>query len=181
MSPMNRREAIRATTTLLGGALFASSGVLAACAREESGEETRGVLSAEDQALAVEIADTILPTTAESPGAKAAGVGAIMNLLLSDCEEAATQRRVVAGLADFRAARAGFASLPRAERERVLLALDAEAQAAAGPHWYAIVRELALRSYFSSEVGLTQALRYNPVPGRWEGCVPLRPGQRAWA
>jgi hypothetical protein len=43
------------------------------------------------------------------------------------------------------------------------------------------VRELALRAYFSSEVGMTQALRYVQTPGRWEGCVPLEPGQPAWA
>ena len=31
------------------------------------------------------------------------------------------------------------------------------------------------------DVGATQALEYLPVPGRFEGDVPMQPGQKAWA
>ena len=41
-------------------------------------------------------------------------------------------------------------------------------------------RGLALDSYFTSQVGLTKALRYMLTPGRWVGCIPLQPGQPAW-
>ena len=186
MPPMNRREALKATTVLVGGALAA--GALAACDREPRvpPTETSGVLTPDDQALVEEIADTLLPTTAASPGAKAAGVGPAINLLLTDCYEPEQQRRVVQGLSEFRATcrgrcGAGFASLPPAERERLLREIDAEAQRVGEAHYFALVRELALRAYFSSEVGVTKALRYVPVPGRWDGCVPLKPGQPAWA
>jgi hypothetical protein len=47
-------------------------------------------------------------------------------------------------------------------------------------HWFPLMRELALRSYFSSQVGMTQALRYIQVPGKWMGCVPLQKGEPAW-
>jgi hypothetical protein len=30
-------------------------------------------------------------------------------------------------------------------------------------------------------LGATQALEYLPVPGRFEGDVPMQPGQKAWA
>jgi hypothetical protein len=73
-----------------------------------------------------------------------------------------------------------FASLPQNERERVLREVDAEAQRVGPEHYFELVRELALRAYFSSEIGMTKALRYVLVPGRWEGCVPLAPGQPAW-
>src|SRR5215208_3467461 len=113
MPPMNRRESLKATTALLGGAL-----VLAACGREPrqaapSPPATPRVLTPDDQALVEEIADTLLPTTAASPGAKAAGAGAEINLLLSDCYPAKDQQRVAQGLRDFRAKHATFASLPR--------------------------------------------------------------------
>jgi hypothetical protein len=170
----------------VGGVLVA--GALAACEREPRvpASEASGVLSADDQTLMEEIADTLLPTTAASPGAKAAGVGPAINLLLTDCYEAEQQRRVVQGLKDFRATcgdrcGAGFASLAQPERERLLRDIDAEAQRVGDTHYFGLVRELALRAYFSSEVGVTKALRYVPVPGRWEGCVPLTPGQPAWA
>jgi hypothetical protein len=182
--PCHRRDALKTTTALLGGVLVSGTGVLAAC-RSDRREATAGVLTRDDQDLMEEIADTLLPTTAASPGAKAAGAGPAINLLLTDCYEADAQRRVVQGLQDFRAACGrrcgdGFAALPRPERERLLREIDAEAKRVGEAHYFGLVRELATNAYFSSEVGMTQALRYVRVPGHWTGCMPLKPGQPAW-
>ena len=184
MPPMNRREALKAATALVGGVLVTSTGVLTACAPEPR-KAPRWVLTLDDQELIEEIADTLLPTTPASPGAKAAGVGATINLLLTDCYEPVAQRRLLQGLQEFRAicrdrCGAGFASLAPLERERLLREIDAEAQQVGEGHWFELARELTLRAYFSSEVGMTKALRYVMTPGRWEGCVPLAPGQPAW-
>ena len=185
MTPMNRREALKTTTALLGGVLVGSSGVLLGC-----GPATRsrvpGVLSAADETLIEEMADTLLPSTPASPGAKAASVGPTINLLLTECYKPDAQQRVVDGLGQFRTtcgARCGtgFASLPRRDREQLLREIDAEAQKNADTHYFTLVRELAHGAYFSSQIGATQALRYVPVPGRFDGCVPLTPGQPAWA
>lgn len=177
---MNRREAIRSTGLALGATFLASSGLLAACARE-SAPRWSGKLSADDQATLEGIADTILPTTSNSPGAKAAGAGTGIALLVNDCYEAPDQQRVIDGLAEFRK-RAGsdFASKPRAERERILREIDAEAKKAGDKHWFHLFRDLSNTAYFSSEVGLTKALRYMQTPGRWSGCVPAQAGQIAW-
>jgi len=158
---VNRREALKV-------ALFASSGILVAC---RTGRASSRVLSDEDQALAAEIADTLLPTTAGSPGAKAAGTGAAMNLILSDCYKPADQRAVSEGLARFRAN--NFLKLSRADRETFVRSVGKQA-------WFAPVRDLALGAYFSSETGMTKALRYVRVPGKYVGCMPLAPGQPAW-
>ena len=160
---MNRRDALKA-----GAALFASSGILVAC---RTGRASSGVLSDEDQVLAEEIADTLLPTTAGSPGAKAAGTGAAMNLILSDCYKPADQRAVSEGLARLRAN--NFLKLSRADRETYVRSVARQA-------WFAPVRDLALGAYFSSEIGMTKALRYVRIPGRYVGCMPLEPGQPAW-
>jgi hypothetical protein len=92
----------------------------------------------------------------------------------------------VAGLNEFRKlcrqrCGDGFSSLPRSEREQLLRELDAEAKSAGPTHYFGLVRELSVRAYFSSEIGMTKALRYVMVPGKWVGCVPLAPGQPAWA
>jgi glucoside 3-dehydrogenase (cytochrome c) hitch-hiker subunit len=192
--PMNRRDALRVGTTLVGAALFASSGVLAACerrgrderARGESASAQSGVLSHDDQALMEEIADTLLPDTPASPGAKKAGAGAAIQLLLTDCYEPGAQQRLIRGLTDFRAtcrARQGadFASLPRGTREQLLRDIDAEARKAKDTHWFALAREVAESAYFSSEIGATKALRYVRIPGLFTGCLPLAKGQPAWA
>ena len=161
---MNRRDALK-----VGAALFASSGILVACRRDRA--SSARVISDQDQVLAEEIADTLLPTTASSPGTKAAGTGAAMNVILSDCYKPADQRAVSEGLARFR--ENNFLGLSRAERETFVRSVGRQA-------WFAPVRELALGAYFSSETGMTKALRYVRVPGRYVGCMPLEPGQPAW-
>lgn len=182
--PMNRREAVKTSTLLLGGVWLTSTGLLGACARDAK-REGSSVLTPDDQALMEEIADTILPTTVSSPGAKAAGVGPVINLLLTDCYKPDAQARVVDGLKDFRKKcdeRCGgsFATVPQAKREQFLREIDAEAKKGGDKHYFPLIRELSLNSYFTSQVGMTQALRYVLTPGRWVGCVPLQPGQPAW-
>ncbi len=177
---MNRREAVKTTAVLLGGVLVTSA-ALTAC-KGDTRKIGTGVLSAEDQALVEEIADTLLPTTASSPGAKAAGVGPVINLLLTDCYDADDQRRVVNGLKEFRNTVGDhFASMSQTDRENWLRRIDAQTKIAADKHYFSVIRELALQAYFSSQPGATKALRYVMTPGKWVGCVPLQPGQRAWA
>lgn len=184
---MTRRDALRTTGALLGGTFLVPAVFLGACSRERATDAaTSGVLSPDDERLMEEIADTILPTTPSSPGAKVAAVGRAINVLLTDCYDAEAQRRAAGGLIVFRQLcrermNATFESLSRAERESFLIAVDADALRAGDEHWFHLMRELSLRAYFSSEIGMTRALRYVRVPGRWTGCVPLEPGQPAWA
>ena len=49
------------------------------------------------------------------------------------------------------------------------------------PDALGLLRELTVLGYFTSEVGATQALAYEAVPGGYRGCVDLKPGQKAWA
>ena len=48
-------------------------------------------------------------------------------------------------------------------------------------HYFRMMKELALLGYFTSEIGCTQAQRYEESPGRWEPCVPYTKGETAWA
>ena len=166
---MKRRDALKTAGLIAGGALLSSSGILEAC-RTARAQGSR-VLSDEDQVLAEAIADTLLPTTAASPGAQAAGTGAAMNLILSDCYKPEDQRAFREGLARFRAE--SFLALSRADRETFVRSVGTQT-------WFQPVRDLALGAYFSSETGMTQALRYVRIPGKYVGCMPLQPGQPAW-
>ena len=49
------------------------------------------------------------------------------------------------------------------------------------PHYFTMMKQLTLLGYFTSEIGSKQALRYNPVPGRYDGCAPYKKGDKAWA
>jgi hypothetical protein len=47
--------------------------------------------------------------------------------------------------------------------------------------YFRMMKELALLGYFTSEIGATQALQYVESPGRYDPCVPYKPGDRDWA
>ena len=90
---LNRREAIRRVSVMLGGVAFVGgSGLLSACEKAPATiEGAPGKFSAEDIAFLDEIAETILPAT-KTPGAKAAKTGAFMALMVTDSYSAADQR-----------------------------------------------------------------------------------------
>jgi Gluconate 2-dehydrogenase subunit 3 len=187
-APMTRRDAVKATSLLVGGAWLTGTAALSACTRDtrtsDSAPTARALTDAEVSLMEM-VADTILPGTAASTGARAAGVGAAIQLLLTDCYPAAQQQRARDGLAALQTASAAaglpsFAAALATDRTALLLRINAEASAAGETHWFHLLRELSQRAYFSSEVGMTKALRYVRVPGRWVGCVPLAPGQPAW-
>lgn len=49
------------------------------------------------------------------------------------------------------------------------------------PHYFFMMKQLTMLGYFTSKPGMTQALRYEPVPGRYDGCIPYKKGDKAWA
>lgn len=90
---INRREAIRRVSVLLGGTAFIGGSTLwTACgraderAREEAAQQGIGTFTPADIAYLDEIAETILPET-QTPGAKAAKVGAFIALMVTDTYE----------------------------------------------------------------------------------------------
>jgi hypothetical protein len=48
-------------------------------------------------------------------------------------------------------------------------------------HYFALMKQLTLWGYFTSKEGMTKALRYNPVPGRYEGCIDYKKGDKLFA
>ncbi len=49
------------------------------------------------------------------------------------------------------------------------------------PHYYTMMKQLTLSGYFSSKTGATEALRYLPVPGKYDGNYPYKKGDKAWS
>ena len=82
---IDRREAIRRVTALLGGlALVGGDALLTGCKDRSSPLGKDAKFTAQDAAFLDEVADTILPDTPKSPGAKAAKVGPFMALMVTD-------------------------------------------------------------------------------------------------
>lgn len=215
---MDRREAVRNMAFLMGGALSATTiGVfLDSCTSPST--KTKGNLFADDQLkLITEVADIIIPTTS-SPGAKAAGVGPFIALMVKDCYPEDAQNAFVKGLEDLEAQskdqfkksfleitpeqrtqllsklREETIAATKAEKETLDKQQEADAAKQTGfasilpkekpktePRFFSIIRDLTLLGYFTSEIGATKAMAYVDIPGRYDGCVDLKPGQKVWA
>jgi hypothetical protein len=188
---IDRREALRRAALLLGGALSASTvaGVVAGCEarRVAAGAWRPRALTSEQAELVATIAEHILPET-DTPGARAVGVDRFIDAMLAEGHPPRERERFLAGLAevDARARRIcgrDFLQCGTREQRTLLEQLDRESSPAEGSAvpFFRTMKELTLLGYYTSEVGATRELRHAPVPGRFEGCVPLAQIARTWA
>jgi Gluconate 2-dehydrogenase subunit 3 len=197
---MDRREALKRVTVMLGGmALIGSgSGLLTACSNADRTAATKagatGAFNADDFAFLDEVSDTILPTTAKSPGAKAANTGAFMALMVTDTYSPEDQKVFRDGMTALNEASkkanggATFMAATPAQRTALLTALDKEqfdfqkTRAKDQPqHYFRMMKELSMLGFFTSEIGYNKAMRYKESPGPFQPCVPYTKGDPAWA
>jgi hypothetical protein len=45
-------------------------------------------------------------------------------------------------------------------------------------HYFTLMKQLTLWGFFTSKEGITQALKYVPVPGRFDGCIDYKQGDK---
>jgi hypothetical protein len=191
---IDRREAIKRVSALLGGvALVGGSALWTGCRSDRaSSAGAVGSFAPTDVALLDEVADTILPET-KTPGAKAAKVGPFMALMVTDCYSDRDQQIFRTGMRQLEEAsqkangKSFVDSTPQA-RLALLESLDREQKAymdAKKPgdpsHYFRMMKELAMLGYFTSEIGYTKAQRYAESPGRFDPCRPYKPGDTSWA
>jgi hypothetical protein len=122
------------------------------------------------------LVDVILPET-DSPAASTAGTQYFIDLAIAACATPAAQKAFRAGLRDL----AGFSKWP-AEKQVASLKARAEKDLPL-PYeasFFRILKDYTLTGYFLSEVGATQALAYDKIPGGFQGDLPLQPNQKAW-
>lgn len=48
-------------------------------------------------------------------------------------------------------------------------------------HYYTMMKQLTLLGFFTSKTGMTETLRYIPVPGKYDGALAYNKGDKAWA
>jgi len=184
---MERRELLKMIAAATGAAMI---GIPAFVYGQEPVPAANNAFSGADVAKLDEIAETILPRTS-TPGAKDAGAGLFMAQFVTDCYAPGDQAVFRAGLADIdKRAGGSFVALAPRDRIELLRTLDAEARKQAGgndgkkpekPHYFTMIKQLAIFGFFTSQTGATEALRYVAVPGRYDGDMAYVPGTPAWA
>jgi hypothetical protein len=152
-------------------------------------------------------AEAIVPAT-DSPGAREAGVAASIDRWLGNYLPPAQAQAIRAGLdrmeTDARAQYAiAFAALAPDKQAALIARYEAEMRSPAPAQplgrgdtetglsnrtataparaFFPVLKDLVTAGYFTSKLGATMAVRYDPVPGAFKGCVPLAQIGRAWA
>jgi len=188
---MNRRDALERVALILGGTVIGGAAFLEGCKTQE--KKTAGFSLSKDQiAFLDEVAETIIPATS-TPGARAAMVGAFMHTMVTDCYTEKDQKIFAAGITELETSSKhmftkGFMDISSQQKTSLLNQVNKELKAyneikkdGEPNHYFGMMKQLTLLGYFTSEIGATQALRYVSIPGKYEGCVPYKKGDRAWA
>ena len=170
----DRRSFLRGASILLGHAALGQ--VLTAFA---AAPRKAAFFSPAEMATLASLVDVILPAT-DSPAASAADTHYFIDLAIPACASDAAQKTFRAGLQALAAQK--FEKLSSNEQIALLKTRAAsDMPLVYDRSFFKILKDYTLCGYFLSEVGATQALAYERVPGGYQGDLPLRPNQKAWA
>lgn len=188
---MDRREALRRTALLMGGAISAPAiaGILNGCTATPEVNWTPVFLTETDAEIVTAIAGIIIPET-DTPGAIEVGVPSFIDRMLKEVYPAEDQQSFAEGLVAFNEEARNehgkdFLNLSSSRQTDFVKKVHARAVESDSPTrpFILTMKELTMLGFFTSEVGATKVLQYDPVPGSYRGCVPLaEAGEgRAWA
>lgn len=198
---MNRRDLIISSGWLAGYALTSASlsSLFLSCQSEAKLDWQPVFLPKNEAYTLAEVTETILPKTS-TPGAKELGVPQFIDKMLKEVLGEGDQKAFVEGLKQIEAEAKEkhgktFAECSVEERNAMLLALDeAAAKQPPPPSVWGItlgvppptpffrqLKSLTLLGYYTSEEVGKNILRYDPVPGDYIACMPLKEGENTWA
>ena len=178
---ITRREAIRRAALLAG--VVVSPAWLTVVGRAQA-PAAKSYLTPEQGAIAAAVADRILPRT-DTPGAADVGVPAFIDRLYGEYMSADEQKLLLSGLDEIESAAkaahaTSFPALTTEQKDGVLLRVAAS-QEGRDPSSFALIRSATVVGYFTSEQVGMKVLHYDPVPGAYDGCVPIEQvGRRSW-
>jgi Gluconate 2-dehydrogenase subunit 3 len=195
---LNRRDAIAQIALLAGGSLAARFAQAALRGTSLHVAPSGSAFNAEQRAMVETLAELIIPRT-DTPGAIDAGVPVFIDQVVSSWYTPVERSIFMDGLngldafcvnADGRR----FNECDTAQRTRALTHADEgsrnydpkpvlkvrDAPDEQSPFFHKL-KLLTVLGYYTSEVGATQELSYNPVPGRYDGDIDFDKVGRQWS
>ena len=185
---MNRRELLKMVAAATGGVVIGGEFFLAGCKNPDATVAGAG-FSQDNIAFLDEVAETIIPKTTTA-GAKEAEVGKFMTVMVNDCYDEADQKIFHEGLKKLDDAckkmhSHSFMKAEPAHRKELLTSLDKEAKEymkAKKPedpnHYFVMMKQLTLLGYFTSKPGMEQNFNYAQTPGKYDGAVSYKKGDK---
>lgn len=168
-------------------------------AQPKSGYTLRTLNPHQDDTV-VAMIDQIIPAT-DTPGAKAARVNEFIDVILTEWATPSERENFLNGLAsvDQRSNLLfgkNFVEASPDQQVALLLAMDDDAAVARAAeqrrrasssdederdtqlrgNFFVVFKGITLHGYYTSEIGFTQELKLQIIPGAQHGCTPLGPG-----
>ena len=201
---MNRREFLQCTAILFSGATasqlgFALNGeqrTFLAGAPNYS-DQKLSYLTPEQRSTLAAMTEIIIPRT-ETPGAIDAGVAHYIEMMVQQWMNEQERQIFDEGLAKLMNSVQEKFDKPfeQLDSKTQLAIMEDMEEAASDSSWYDMgnimrdfisdapficqVKELTIWGFFTSEVGGTQVLRFNPMPMTFESDIPLGPDDGSW-
>lgn len=197
---LDRREVLRRISWLAGGVVVAPSvlGLMQSCSPDQQLDWTPTYFSDEEARFVTAYIDTLLPKT-DTPGGLDVGVDRFIDKVMAAATPAGDKPSPIqTGILEFDGrARNRFGSVfhELEQDQRGQLFSDAENSPLYMPaiwgtavgeqppiDFYRSLKSMALWGYLSSEEIGTNVLVYDPVPGEYDGDMPLSEnGGKAWS
>jgi gluconate 2-dehydrogenase gamma chain len=190
---MDRREALKTTSLILGYSLTAgtTAAILHGCKADKATDWSPMILNADEANLLAEICEAILPAT-DTPGAKDALCDRYIDNVLAmmysneDQQYFRDKFKIFNEKAKAKYTRS-FIALNSNEKDEVLKLISEEAKEhkkqehGGKPHIFNAIKELTVAGYCTSEIGAKQFLKYDPIPGPYRGCIEYAEVGGTWA
>lgn len=179
MEKISRREAIKRTAAIMGCTLSGSliSAVLSGCSTNNSSSEWAPAALSQNQVnAAADLAEVILPAT-EIPGAKDANVERFIDSMVTGFLPPAEKEFILNALENL--VQQNFSDLSFEQQGEFVSQMIYEEE---GRNFFLMFKQMTLLGFFTSEIGATQVLQYDPIPGGYWGCDSLEElGGKTWA
>lgn len=191
---MNRREALRNLALITGSALSYSTvaGLMGGCTATKGGTFSPQTLSEEQNQLVIALSERIIPET-DTPGAKAAKVNEYIDHMLTSWNTESEKEHFLDGLAHVDEVSnekfdQKFVNLDQSAQISVMETLQQEARVNPEQQpdenikpFFSMLKEFSVVGYYTSEIGASEELQLDLVPGYYDGCVPYSEIGRAWS
>lgn len=192
---MDRREAIKQLAFLSGGALSLSTvaGIMGGCTAENGSGTSRftpQTLTDAQNELVTQLSEHIIPAT-DTPGAKAAKVNQYIDHMLTNWNTEEEKEHFLEGLDKVDELSNdqfdnNFVGLGETDQIALMEELEQEAKDNPNPDsdlkpFFSMMKEFTVVGYYTSEIGSSEELKPNIVPGHYNACMPYSEVGRAWS
>jgi hypothetical protein len=197
---MHRRELLRLLSSAAIAPVLSADLFAALRQAQPPSNYTIRSMTAHQNETVVAMTDRIVPVT-DTPGAKAARVNEFIDVILTEWATPGERQEFLAGLGDVDALSgklyAGkFIEISPEQQMALLQSLDGTIDWAGAPlrgsdavagerdlqfrgEFFRVFKTITLHGYYTSEIGFSQELKLEIIPGAQHGCVPVPVGKKA--